>query len=326
MAVRPRGPVSPSSAAGYPPEIGSRMITRSASSGSSRTCSAWPSPVETMPKEPWSSSARNARTAASTASGSSDVHSASVVWRVWSMRMRRDMRTSWGGTGSCLCYARATPGCEGFLSRAGPRPSPVSEPELLAHDPRDLAAVGAALGLAHHEADDDADRLHVAGAKLLDDRGVGVERLLDDRLERGAAADRAQALRLDDPPRGAALGDEPVEHLLGRVLGDLALGDHADERGERARLDARLGRVLDLDAGDELVDPVGQRLGVDAVRSQGRLEVVAELGAPGEQPGAVGREPEVALEALRARGGQLGHRRPRALEHLLGDPHRDEIG
>ncbi len=35
---------------GYPPEIGRRMITRSAPTGSSRTCSAWPSPVETMAK------------------------------------------------------------------------------------------------------------------------------------------------------------------------------------------------------------------------------------------------------------------------------------
>ena len=34
----------------HPPLIGSRRITRSASIGSSLTCSAWPSPVETIAK------------------------------------------------------------------------------------------------------------------------------------------------------------------------------------------------------------------------------------------------------------------------------------
>ena len=37
-------------AAAQPPEIGRRMITSSAPTGSSRTCSAWPSPVETIAK------------------------------------------------------------------------------------------------------------------------------------------------------------------------------------------------------------------------------------------------------------------------------------
>ena len=60
----------------------------------------------------------------------------------------------------------------------------------------------------------DADRLHVAAAQLLGDVGVGLQRGLDDRRELVAAADRAQALGLDDRARVAALGDEPVEHLL----------------------------------------------------------------------------------------------------------------
>src|SRR3954467_1107313 len=101
-----------------------------------------------------------------------------------------------------------------------------------------------------------------------------------------------------DPVGVAALGEEAVEDLLGRVLRDLALGDHPDERRERAGLDARLGRVLDVDAGDELVAPVRQRLGLDAIRTERGLEVVAELGAPGEQLGAVGAQAEVALEPL----------------------------
>src|SRR3954469_25750086 len=58
------------------------------------------------------------------------------------------------------------------------------QPELLAHDARHLAAIGAALRLPHDEADDHADRLHVALAELLDHVAVRVERLLDDRLAR----------------------------------------------------------------------------------------------------------------------------------------------
>src|SRR3954466_7215231 len=49
---------------------------------------------------------------------------------------------------------------------------------------------------------------------------------------------RPGPLALDARARAPALGDEPVEHLLGRVLRHLARGDHADERRERTRLDA----------------------------------------------------------------------------------------
>src|SRR3954471_2267016 len=132
------------------------------------------------------------------------------------MRIRRDMRVpprAGPGAGP-QCYARAGSRCEGF-ARAGRPPNRRLQAELGPHDPRDLAAVGAALRLAHHEADDHADRLHVALAQLLDDVGVRVERLLDDRLQRVAAADRAEALALDDPLGVAALGDEAVEDLLG---------------------------------------------------------------------------------------------------------------
>src|SRR3954453_8285436 len=110
--------------------------------------------------------------------------------------MRRSMLRPLGGALRALPVGRRTP---------------ASEPELLAHDPRDLAAVGAALRLAHHEPDDHADRLHVAFAQLPPDVGVGVERLLHDRLERVVAADRAETLLLDDRARVAAPGDGPVE-------------------------------------------------------------------------------------------------------------------
>src|SRR3954451_11754329 len=171
------------------------------------------------------------------------------------MRMRRDMRVPPGAgpVAGPQCYARGTPECEGSAPLPSPRsarrrrPGPAPEraggaarglqPQLLAHDPRDLATVGAALRLAHDEPDDHADRLHVALAQLLDDVRIGLEGPPDDRLERVAAPDTAEPPGPDGRARVPALGDEPVEHLLGRVLRHLARGDHADERRERTRLD-----------------------------------------------------------------------------------------
>src|SRR3954454_18982261 len=65
------------------------------------------------------------------------------------------------------------PSCEGLRL----------DPELLADQPVDLAAVGAALRLAHDRADERAHRLRVAAADALDDVGVVVDHLGDDRLE-----------------------------------------------------------------------------------------------------------------------------------------------
>ena len=145
------------------------------------------------------------------------------------------------------------------------------EPELLAHDARDLAAVGAPARLAHDVADDDPDRLHVAGAQPLDDVRVGVERGLDDRR-------RACRRRRSPPgprPRRSRRGRRPRPTSRSRTclaapwVTFLSL-DQPDERGERAGLHLRLRRVLDVDARDELVDPVGQRLGLGAVARRGR--------------------------------------------------------
>ena len=52
--------------------------------------------------------------------------------------------------------------------------------ELRADQPLHLAAVGAALRLPHHGADDRADRLPLAGLDLLDRVGVGGDRAIDD--------------------------------------------------------------------------------------------------------------------------------------------------
>src|SRR3954463_10431270 len=160
------------------------MITRSASTGSWRTISARPGPVGTTPLYPRSSWRRNASPAASTASGLSAVHSASVVWPVWSMRMSR---------------AIGPP-------RFAVDPMVRLHAELLARNSADLAAVRPALGLAHHVADDRPDRLLLAGADLLGGVGVGVDRRLDEPLELVAVAHRPQALGLDDRGRLAALG------------------------------------------------------------------------------------------------------------------------
>src|SRR3954469_15265375 len=111
------------------------------------------------------------------------------------------------------------------------------QPELLADDPRDLLAVGAAARLLHHVADDHADRLHVAALQLLRHVGVGGQRPLDDGPELVAAADRGEALALDDRRGVAALGRQALEHLTARVVRDLTALDHADERGESAGLD-----------------------------------------------------------------------------------------
>ena len=62
------------------------------------------------------------------------------------------------------------------LGTLGPRPAESSSPSCSLDQAVDLAAVGAALGLRHHGADDGADRLAVAGADLLGGLGVGGDR------------------------------------------------------------------------------------------------------------------------------------------------------
>src|SRR5204863_71398 len=93
-------------------------------------------------------------------------HSASMVCPVWSMRISRDIgKTSWGRwwTGN------ATPELSGS--------------QALQDHPPDLPAIGPALCLAHHVADQRPDRLHVVGPDLLGGAGVAGKRLLDEPLE-----------------------------------------------------------------------------------------------------------------------------------------------
>src|ERR1700704_1608607 len=142
--------------------MGRRITTRSASTGSSVTCSARPSPCGTTAKEPRSNSSRNAVTADSTEGASAAVHSGSVVWPLRSMRTSRDI-------GALLPLGGATNGTPAAL-----------QPELLADQPGDLAAVRATLGLAHHGADQRTDRLGIARAHLVGRVGVRRDRARDD--------------------------------------------------------------------------------------------------------------------------------------------------
>src|SRR3954452_16258205 len=98
----------------------------------------------------------------------------------------------------------------------------ISDAELLAQQAVDLAAVGAALGLAHDRADERADRLRVAAAHALGDVGVRLDHARDDGGELVAVAHRAEALALDDLLGVAAGLDEAVEHLASGPAGHRA--------------------------------------------------------------------------------------------------------
>ena len=180
-------------------------------------------------------------------------------------------------------------------------------------EPRDLAAVGAALGLAH-----DVSRRSRRSAFMLPPRsfsaasGVGGERAVDDRRRaRPRRPSRPRPSRLDDRGRVAALGDEPSSTCAPAPARDL-LGRRPSPTscGQRRRRDLRACRVLVAQARGQLVgDPVGERARLGAVgRRQRRLEVVAELGAEGQQLRGVGAQAELALEPLGARRRQLGQR------------------
>ena len=134
-------------------------------------------------------------------------------------------------------------------------------------------AVGAALGLLHHEADDHADRLHVPAAQLVGHVRVGLQRGGDDRSEGVGPAHGTEALGLDDRVGGATVGDEPLEGradgiVEGRerrasdasrsllVRHDLVVKEEQVDASEpepfKARLEAPLERREDLGGGDDV--------------------------------------------------------------------------
>src|SRR6476619_7501933 len=121
-------------------------------------------------------------------------------------------------------------------------PPPLLRPDLLPDQALNLAPVGAALGLAHHPADNRADGLVVAGADLLDRVSVVGQGLFDDVAQLVAAGLRQTALP-DDRRGVTALLDERAENLLRRVAGHLTRSDHRDQSRQRARLDLGVLRL-----------------------------------------------------------------------------------
>ena len=199
-----------------------------------------------------------------------------------------------------------------------------SDPELLVDQPRDLGAVGAALGLAHHVADDRADRLGVAVAHALGGVRVGGERRRDDarrapRRRRSPRGPRPRRSRPRSPPsasrRSSTWRAAPTLTCLAATrptsAGERRRARRASRPGPRRPADARASSPV-----TQLASTCGGGGGSTAARER-RLEVVAQLGAEGEQPCAVRAQPQLALAGARARSaGSSGSAARGAVEHL----------
>ena len=122
---------------------------------------------------------------------------------------------------------------------------PEAQPPSFAPQQRvDLRRIGLALAGLHRLADQGVEGLVLAGAEFLDRLRIGGDHVVDDPLERAGVAHLLQALRLDDRVDVAAFAvPEGVEHLARGVVGDGAVGDAPDQRGQLRRrqpgLDAR---------------------------------------------------------------------------------------
>src|SRR3954452_16774105 len=157
----------------------------------------------------------------------------------------------------------------------GPGYAPAFAPlgaDLLADHPLDLAAVGAALRLAHHGADDGADGLSLAGPDLLDRVRVLGDRAVHDLVQL-AALGAAQPLLLDHRRWAAALAEQHVEHLAPGARGDLLLAHQHDQLRECGRLE-RSGRGIGVPypARQLVRRPVGERARLAVRRLDGGLE------------------------------------------------------
>src|SRR3954469_8958622 len=118
-----------------------------------------------------------------------------------------------------------------------------SHPQLLADQAIDLAAVGAALGLAHDGADQGAHGLRVAAADALRDVRIVGDHLGDDVGQLIAGLHRGEALALDDRGRVAALGHQAVEHLTAGAGVDGARLDEPDQLRQGVRRHVGLRRI-----------------------------------------------------------------------------------
>src|SRR5205823_4181845 len=125
-------------------------------------------------------------------------------------------------------------------------PAPGSDAQLLVHEPRHLASVGAALGVAHDLSDDRPDGLRVSFAHALRGVGVGLQRRRDDLGQLLAAVERGEPLCLDDLFRLAPLADERVEHLARGAHAEALGVQQTDEARHRGGSDAGARRILFL--------------------------------------------------------------------------------
>ena len=205
-----------------------------------------------------------------------------------------------------------------------PRRSPRrgSDAELLADQAVDLAAVGAALGLAHDRADERARspwRCRRGCAR----RRPGCRRSPAATMPASSSPPpiAAEALALDDRGRVAALGDQPSSTDARRCRRHRARLRRA-RRARPARPASTAPGLLGARA--QLGDPVGDRRAARPSSARGRrLEVVAPLAA--RRRAAARCRPAAPQLALVARGARRRAARaaPRAPRRSISSRRRD---
>ena len=189
--------------------------------------------------------------------------------------------------------------------------------------------VGLALRELHHLADEEAGRGLLAGLEVGHALRVGGDRLLDERLQGGGVAHRAEPALLHDRLRIASLLEDLREQLLERGAVDRARRGEADERGEvgwlhRALADRLAARVHQRHhvAHEEVAELLGE-LAVEPLR--GGLEPVGVLLVLGEHPGVVLGDAVLLHHPRAASLRQLGEERAPFLDLGLGELHRHQV-
>ena len=206
--------------------------------------------------------------------------------------------------------------------------------QLLLQQLGDLRRIRLALRRLHALADQRVDGRFLAGLVLLDRLRVVGEDLVDDRFQRARVRDLLQAFALDDRVGQVFVArlrfPHQAEDLLAGVVRDRAVGDALQQQGQLRRFDRR---VLDGDVG---AVQRGRHVAHQPVR--GRLGVfLAGLGDDGfvirrhrlrrrQDQRVVLGQAVVADEALAHRGRQFRHAGFHAVDPLLRDRERRQVG
>src|SRR5262245_48565774 len=119
--------------------------------------------------------------------------------------------------------------------RALSRSSKPSAAQLAAQKLVQLSGIGLAAGRFHDLADEEAEELVLAGAVVRELCWILRHHLLDGADDRGAVGDLTQALGFDHGIRVHSLGPHDLEHLLGDLPRDGAIGDALKELREARR-------------------------------------------------------------------------------------------